>query len=75
MCLAPYRFKTLWGLNESNEPETELKKSRPIGGRTLKCGGEGGDRDLEFAVSKIDRMPEQVKRAVSGAGKGLATEG
>lgn len=53
-----------------------MKTSRPKGSKTQKCGGDGrGDRDPKFAVSKTDRMPEQVKKAVGGAGRGLAMEG
>lgn len=52
-----------------------MKKSRPKGGRTGKCGDEGGDRDPEFAAPKSYRMPEQVTKAVSGAGRGLTLEG
>ena len=57
------------GAEGVNEPEIELKKSRPKGGKTQKCGGDRGDRDPKFAVSKINRMPEKVKKAVGGAGR------
>lgn len=40
------------------------------GGRTRRPGGEGGDRDLEFAVSRRDKMSEQLTKTCVMGQKG-----